>query len=303
MKIDSFALLLASRGFDMRQHVPMHTITTLKIGGPADIVVQPRSAAELRELMALAQREEIPTLFIGNASNLLVRDGGIRGLVVRFGANMAQTRVEGETVYAACGITLAKLAAVAAERELTGFEFASGIPGTLGGAIVMNAGAYKGEMKDVVVSATAMLPDGTTRVFTGDELDFSYRHSCFTGGNMLALDAVLRLRRGKGEDIRALMQDLSRRRHTTQPLEYPSAGSAFKRPKDGFAAAMIDQAGLKGFTVGGAQISEKHAGFIVNRGGATARNVEDLLAAVQKTVFDRFGTMLEPEIVIVGEKA
>lgn len=289
-------------GFDYILNAPMCEYTTLKIGGSADILVQPRSVDELLSLIKAAKEYNVPVTFIGNGSNLLVRDGGIRGVVIKFGQNMAKTSVKDNVITAECGITMARLAMIAAENELTGFEFASGIPGTLGGGIVMNAGAYKGELKDVIIEATALLPDGTVKVFTNEELDFSYRHSAFTDSDMLVLEAKIRLDKGEGEKIRAYMSELAQKRRTTQPLEYPSAGSAFKRPKNGYAAAMIDSCGLKGYTVGGAQVSEKHAGFVINRENATAKDVENLLKDVQKIVFEQHETMLEPEIIIIGEE-
>ena len=289
-------------GFDYILNAPMCEYTTLKIGGSADILVQPRSVKELLSLIKAAKEYNVPVTFIGNGSNLLVRDGGIRGVVIKFGQNMAKTSVKDNVITAECGITMARLAAIAAENELTGFEFASGIPGTLGGGIVMNAGAYKGELKDVIIESTALLPDGTVKVFTNEELDFSYRHSVFTDSDMLVLEAKIRLDKGEGEKIRAYMSELAQKRRTTQPLEYPSAGSAFKRPKNGYAAAMIDSCGLKGYTVGGAQVSEKHAGFVINRENATAKDVENLLKDVQKIVFEQHETMLEPEIIIIGEE-
>ncbi len=289
-------------GFDYILNAPMCEYTTLKIGGSADILVQPRSVDELLSLIKAAKEYNVPVTFIGNGSNLLVRDGGIRGVVIKFGQNMAKTSVKDNVITAECGITMARLAAIAAENELTGFEFASGIPGTLGGGIVMNAGAYKGELKDVIIEATALLPDGTVKVFTNEELDFSYRHSVFTDSDMLVLEAKIRLDKGEGEKIKAYMSELAQKRRTTQPLEYPSAGSAFKRPKNGYAAAMIDSCGLKGYTVGGAQVSEKHAGFVINRENATAKDIENLLKDVQKIVFEQHETMLEPEIIIIGEE-
>jgi len=215
---------------------------------------------------------------------------------------MASTRVSGNEIYAESGISLSRLATVACEHSLTGFEFASGIPGTLGGGIVMNAGAYKGELKDVVEEVTALLPGGETKTFSADELDFSYRHSVFTDSDMIVLSAKIRLEKGDREEIGAKINELNKKRRTTQPLEYPSAGSAFKRPANGYAAAMIDACGLKGFAVGGAQVSEKHAGFVINRGGATAEDMLALLAYVRQTVKEKCDTLLEPEIVIIGEK-
>ncbi len=302
MSVCNLKQYLTKNGFDYIFDAPMAEYTTFKIGGKADILVQPRSVDELKEIIVEAKKEDVPVCFIGNGSNLLVLDNGIRGLVVRFGQNMANVTKEGNVITAQCGITMARLAAFAADNSLEGFEFASGIPGTLGGGIVMNAGAYKGELKDVVTEVTALLSDGTVRVFNEDELDFSYRHSVFTHSDMLVVEAKIRLKEGEQEAIRARIRELSQKRRTTQPLEYPSAGSAFKRPSNGYAAAMIDESGLKGYSVGDAQVSLKHAGFVVNKANASAKDVKELLEHVQKVVFEKFGTMLEREIVIIGEE-
>lgn len=302
MSICEFTQSIKENGFDYIIDAPMNEYTTLKIGGKADILIQPKSADELKTVIKSAKQNNIPVTFIGNGSNLLVLDGGIRGAVIKFGQNMSETEVDGEIITAQCGITMARLAAVAAENQLTGFEFASGIPGTLGGGIVMNAGAYKGELKDVVTEVTALLNDGTIRTFKNGELDFSYRHSVFTNSDMLILSAKIKLTKGKSEDIKNYMAELAQKRRKSQPLEYPSAGSAFKRPSNGYAAAMIDTSGLKGYTVGGAQVSEKHAGFVINKGNATAKDIVNLLKNVQEKVYAEHNTMLEPEIIIIGEE-
>lgn len=302
MSICEFTQFIKETGFDYIIDAPMNEYTTFKIGGKADILIQPKSADELTEIIKSAKENCVPVTFVGNGSNLLVLDGGIRGAVIKFGQNMSETEVEGDVITAQSGITMARLALVAAENELTGFEFASGIPGTLGGGIVMNAGAYKGELKDVVTEVTALLNDGTVKTFKNGELDFSYRHSVFTDSDMLILSAKIKLTKGKSEDIKGYMAELNQKRRNSQPLEYPSAGSAFKRPSNGYAAAMIDTAGLKGYTVGGAQVSEKHAGFVINRGDATAKDVVELLKAVQEKVYSEHNTMLEPEIIIIGEE-
>jgi len=293
---------IAENGFNYIFDAPMNEFTTLKIGGKADILVQPESAEQIHILTEKANEEGVGVTFIGNGSNILVRDNGVRGLVIKIGPMFAKTYVEGDIITAECGISMARLASIATENALTGFEFASGIPGTLGGGIVMNAGAYKGEIKDVVFEVTALLPDGTLRVYKGDELDFSYRHSIFTDSNMLVVEARLKLNKGDREQIIERVNELSAKRRKTQPLEYPSAGSAFKRPSNGFAAAMIDESGLKGYSVGGAQVSEKHAGFVINRAGASARDVEELLSNVREIVHAHCGTWLEPEIIIIGDK-
>ena len=301
MSVDELKTRIASSGLSYIFDAPMKQYTTLKIGGTADVLVQPRSVDEVILARETARETGMPVTFIGNGSNLLVRDGGIRGLVVRFGPLFASVRTEGTVICAQSGISLAALAQTAASAGLTGLEFASGIPGTLGGGIRMNAGAYKGEMKDVVTEVTALCEDGSLRVFFGEELAFSYRHSCFTDSTMLVLEAKLQLQYGEKQEICDRMRELALKRRSTQPLEYPSAGSAFKRPQNGYAAAMIDGCGLKGYRVGDAQVSEKHAGFVINRGAATAREIETLLADIQRTVQEKYETMLEPEIVILGE--
>ena len=302
MSICKFTEFVAESGFDYILNAPMNEYTTLKIGGNADILIQPRTVEELLKITDKAKEYNVPVTFIGNGSNLLVLDGGIRGVVIKFGQNMARTEVDGEVISAQCGITMARLANIAAENQLTGFEFASGIPGTLGGGIVMNAGAYKGELKDVIVEVTALLKDGTIKTFNNKELDFSYRHSIFTDTEMLVLSAKIKLTKGRGEEIKTYMSELAQKRRNSQPLEYPSAGSAFKRPSNGYAAAMIDSAGLKGYAVGGAQVSDKHAGFVINRENATAKDIVNLLKDVQKKVYEMHNTMLEPEIIIIGEE-
>ncbi len=302
MSVSELKSYIAANGFDYIFDAPMSAYTTLKIGGCADILVQPKSHMEIVALITRAKEESVPVYFIGNGSNILVRDKGIRGLVIKFGNNMSQTAIEGETIIAQSGISMAHLANVACENSLEGFEFASGIPGTLGGGIVMNAGAYKGELKDVVTEATALCADGSIKVFAGDELDFSYRHSVFTDSDMLVLEAKVKLKKGNKDGIRARINELSAKRRNTQPLEFPSAGSAFKRPQNGYAAAMIDACGLKGYSVGGAQVSEKHAGFAVNKGGATEADFTKLLKNVRSIVNEHFGTLLEPEIITIGEK-
>ncbi len=302
MSICEFTQFIKENGFDYIVDAPMNEYTTFKIGGKADILIQPESVDQLVTVIKSAKEYGIPITFIGNGSNLLVLDGGIRGAVIKFGQNMSETVVDGDVITAQSGITMARLAAVAAENQLTGFEFASGIPGTLGGGIVMNAGAYKGELKDVVTEVTALLSDGTIRTFANSELNFSYRHSIFTDSDMLILSAKIKLTKGNAEDIKGYMAELAQKRRNSQPLEYPSAGSAFKRPQNGYAAAMIDTAGLKGYTVGGAQVSEKHAGFVINTGNATAKDVVRLLNDIREKVYAQHNTMLEPEIIVIGEE-
>ncbi len=279
---------------EARQEEPLKNYTSFAIGGPAELLLLPSSAEELlslcTELRALGERP----LLLGNGSNVLAPDEGLRGAVI-VTRRAEEMERRGDGIRASCGASLTKIAAFAAEEGLTGLEFAYGIPGTLGGALIMNAGAYGGEMKDVTARAEYL--DGELRLCSaaGEELKFGYRRSRF-GAEDVVLRAELRLQPGEREAIRTRCRELMEKRRASQPLELPSAGSAFKRPAGGYAAALIDRAGLKGYAVGGAQVSEKHAGFVVNRGGARASEVKKLLEDVQKAVYDRTGILLEPEI-------
>ncbi len=282
---------------EIRREEPLSGYTTFGIGGPAKLLLLPASAEELAELCALLRRLGEKPLLLGNGSNVLAPDEGLdRAVIVTRRAARMERR--GNAVAADCGAGLTKLSAFAAEQGLTGLEFAYGIPGTLGGALIMNAGAYGGEMKDVTARADYL--DGELRLHSaaGAELDFSYRHSRF-GPEDVILRAELTLQPGEAEAVKARCRELTEKRRASQPLEKPSAGSAFKRPAEGYAAALIDRAGLKGYAVGGAQVSEKHAGFVVNRGGATAAEVKQLLEDVRRAVLDRTGILLEPEIRIL----
>ena len=279
---------------------PMSKHTTFRIGGCADIYVTP-SIAQLPEIVALANEYEYPVTVIGNGSNLLVGDKGIRGLVIAFEKPAEGIILEGTRMTIAAGTLLSKAAAEAANHSLAGLEFAAGIPGSLGGAIVMNAGAYGGEMKDVVVSAKVLTPEGEVKSLTVDELELSYRRSCIPEKHYIVLEATVELTPGKEEDIRAVMADYKGRRIDKQPLEYPSAGSTFKRPEGYFAGKLIQDADLRGYTVGGAQVSEKHCGFVINRGGATATDVVTLINDVKDKVYEKFQVELEPEVKMIGE--
>ena len=288
------ALRRALPALEVRQEEPLKNYTSFAIGGPAEVLLLPASAEELASLCALLRALGEKPLLLGNGTNVLAPDEGLRGAVI-VTRRASEMEKRGESIVADCGASLTRIAAFAAEEGLTGLEFAYGIPGTLGGALIMNAGAYGGEMKDVTAKADYL--DGELRRFSaaGEALDFSYRHSRFKPEDVV-LRAELRLQPGEKEAIQARCRELTEKRRASQPLEKPSAGSAFKRPGGGYAAAMIDQAGLKGYTVGGAQVSEKHAGFVVNLGFATASDVKKLLEDVQKAVYDRTGILLEPEI-------
>lgn len=287
--------------FEVLQNADMRQYTTLKLGGTADWLAFPRSAAEIAELFAEAGAAGLPVSVIGHGSNLLVLDGGIRGLVIRIEKNMKNIRREGNRLTAAAGAMLGAVAGFAAENGLTGLEFASGIPGTVGGAVTMNAGAYGGEMKDVVVRVDGILPDGTEMSLSGEEMQFGYRRSAVKDLNLIVTEVTVELAEGDPAAIRAKMSELNRQRAEKQPLDVPSAGSTFKRPEGFYAAALIDQCGLKGYSVGGAQVSMKHAGFLVNSGDSS-RDYLELVRTVQRIVRERAGVELEPEIRIIGEE-
>lgn len=279
---------------------PMSRHTTFRTGGPADILVTPK-AEQIGEIIALCKKEQIPWTVIGNGSNLLVGDGGIRGVVLEIGKQMSEISIEGTKITAGAGAMLSAIASKAAAQELTGLEFASGIPGSLGGAVVMNAGAYGGEMKDVLTEVTVLTPEGMFLTLPVAELDLSYRHSIIPERGYLVVSAVLELHLGKAEEIRAVMEDLKEKRVSKQPLEYPSAGSTFKRPEGYFAGKLIQDAGLRGFQVGGAQVSEKHCGFVINRDQATSADICNLMEQVSEIVFEKFGVHLEAEVKKIGE--
>lgn len=277
---------------------PMSAHTTFRIGGKADCYIEP-SFQEVEPLFAFLKQEQIPYTLIGNGSNLLVSDEGIEGVTVSFGTSIAEVSCEGTTLKAQAGILLSRLASFAAEHSLKGLEFASGIPGTLGGAITMNAGAYGGEMKDVVTYVT-LLEDGEIKRCPASEMDFSYRHSKVLESDIIVLAVEMDLQEGNQKEILALSKELNQRRVDKQPLNYPSAGSTFKRPEGHFAGKLIEDAGLKGYTVGGAQVSEKHSGFVINIGGATAKDVRDLISDVKRIVKEKFDVTLEPEVRMIG---
>lgn len=273
----------------------MKNHTSFKIGGNAETVVFPKTVGEMVDII----KNTVSPLVLGKGSNVLVSDEGIKGVVV-ITEKMAGVSAEGNVIKADCGASLAKIANLALENSLEGFEFASGIPGTLGGAILMNAGAYGGEMKDVIKSVTFCNEKGEVFTINNEECDFGYRHSFFINKKLYVLSAEIELKKGKKEEILEKMNDFNTRRKEKQPLNYPSAGSTFKRPEGYFAGKLISDSGLKGFSVGGAQVSEKHAGFVINTGDATAKDVLDVMEHCKKTVFEQFGVALEPEVKIIG---
>lgn len=285
----------------VRTDEPMKSHTTFRVGGPADFFVTPETSEEVRALVDMCGSEGIDCHVIGNGSNLLVSDRGVRGVVVQIAKAMNKMESNGGTIRAQAGALLSEVAAQALKDGLAGFEFAAGIPGTLGGACVMNAGAYGGEMKDVLYEVTVLTPQGEFCVLKEDELELGYRTSVIARKGYIVLEAVIRLRKGDAQEIRRQMEDLRERRISKQPLEYPSAGSTFKRPEGYFAGKLIQDAGLRGYTFGGAQVSEKHCGFVINRGEATAAEVAELMRRVAGKVEEQFKVRLEPEVKRLGE--
>ncbi|MBL1227590.1 UDP-N-acetylmuramate dehydrogenase [Enterococcus sp. BWR-S5] len=280
---------------------PLKNFTFTKTGGPADMLSFPKTTEEVRKLVLFCQKEELPWMVLGNASNLIVRDGGIRGMVVML-AEMKQVTVEDNQVTAEAGAKLIDTTYEALANDLAGFEFASGIPGSIGGAVYMNAGAYDGEIKDVFESAEFLLPNGEIKKMTAKEMDFSYRHSAIQQMEGIILQATFALKQGEHEAIKARMDELTELRTSKQPLEYPSCGSVFKRPVGHFTGKLIQDAGLQGLKWGGAQISEKHAGFIVNIDQATATDYVELIAHIQEVIKEKFDVALETEVRIIGEE-
>ncbi len=287
--------------FEVIRNAPMREYTTLRLGGPADVLAFPRNREEILAMSREARDAGMPVTVIGHGSNLLVLDGGIRGLVIRVERNMREIRVEGNRLIVQAGAMLIAAAQAAATAGLSGLEFAAGIPGTVGGGLAMNAGAYNGEMSQVTVRAECLQPDVTTVTLTREELAFGYRKSAVSSRGLTVTEAEFDLTPGEETAIRRTMAELNARRAEKQPLDQPSAGSAFKRPEGAFAAALIDQCGLKGYSVGGARVSEKHAGFLINTGDSSADFLA-LMHYVQRIVEERAGIRLEPEIRVIGEE-
>lgn len=278
---------------------PMSRHTTFRVGGPADVLVCPEYS-ELPQLIRLCRDCEIPYCVVGNGSNLLVGDGGIRGVVIELSKAMETVTIDGDYILAEAGALLSRVANLAADHGLTGMEFAAGIPGSIGGAVVMNAGAYGGEMKDIVESVTVLDREGTQKVLTAEQMEFGYRSSCVTEHGYTVMQSRLKLAAGDRDKIRQRMAELGEMRREKQPLEYPSAGSTFKRPEGYYAGKLIMDAGLRGYQVGGAQVSEKHCGFVINRGNATAGDIRRLMKDVSDEVQRQFGVSLEPEVKFLG---
>lgn len=300
--MDRFALLekeLSARcpGLELRVEEPMSRHTSFRVGGPARLMACPTTVEEAVLAVKTANELGVEPFFLGNGSNLIVPDEGVERFIVKCTPGLNGCTAEGTKITAGSGVTLARLAVFARENSLTGLEFAHGIPGSLGGAVTMNAGAYGGEMAQVIRSVTCLTGEGEVEVV--HDFDFGYRHSVFSDGKRMILSAELELAEGEQSAIAARMEELAAQRQSKQPLEYPSAGSMFKRPVGAYAAALIDQCGLKGFTVGGAQVSEKHAGFVVNRGGATCADILSLVEQVQARVLAETGFRLEMEVRIL----
>ena len=297
----------AAPGLELREKEPLSRHTTFRIGGPARLMALPKTEEEAKTALKAAAALEIAPFFLGNGSNLLAADGGYDGFVLKPAGELEEIRAlpsrdpEGRVLLeAGGGAALSRLSAAALERGLTGLEFAQGIPGSVGGAVTMNAGAYGGEISQVLLYAAALERDGTERLIPAADCRLSYRRSLFSGGGLLVCRAAFALTPGERTEISARMEDFARRRREKQPLEYPSAGSMFKRPAGYFAGALIEQCGLKGLTVGGAQVSEKHAGFLVNRGGATCADVLELIRQVRERVLRETGVELEMEVRTLG---
>ena len=296
----------------IKYNEPLASHTSFNIGGPADVFVTVENEEELAKAINFAKAENIRYFLLGNGSNVLASDEGFRGIIIKLAGDFLNASVDGEIIKAGAGITLSKLAGLAMNSSLTGLEFASGIPGTLGGALFMNAGAYGGEMKQIVTKVKVLknIPTandtdcegcGAIIELTGEEMQFGYRHSILKEKNYIALSCEMKLEKGDKETIASYMRELALKRKEKQPLEYPSAGSTFKRPEGYFAGKLIEDAGLGGYTVGGAQVSEKHKGFVINKGGASAKDVKELIDYVIKTVKEKDNVTLEPEVLFLGE--
>ena len=280
---------------------PMKNHISFKVGGKADIFFEPSSIRELIEFIKYVKENNIPHIIMGNGTNMLVSDDGVRGAVVKLGPKLSSIEVIDDSIIAQCGAILLEVSKIAAANSLTGLEFASGIPGSIGGAITMNAGAYGKEMKDVLEEVEVLDSNLEYKVLQNKEMEFGYRKSAVEKNNYIVLGAKLKLMKWNKADIKSLMEEYDERRRSKQPLELPSAGSVFKRPEGYYAGKLIEEAGLRGMTIGGAQVSEKHCGFIVNKGDATAGDIYNLIKHIQKNIYERFGVKLETEVKLIGK--
>ncbi len=286
---------------EIRQDEPMSLHTTFRAGGSAGYFVTVPDTAGLGKLICALENENIPYFILGNGSNILVGDGGYDGVIIKLGSGFGDIRTAGCSITACAGASLAEVSQKAAEASLTGLEFAQGIPGSVGGAVRMNAGAYDGDMSRIVSSVTVMDRSGAVRVLDGTDMGFGYRTSIIRTQQLIVISTVLELKQGEQDGIRARMAELAEKRRSRQPLEFPSAGSTFKRPEGNFAGKLIMEAGLRGYTVGGAQVSEKHCGFVINKGGATADDIRKLTEDVRDRVYETSGVKLEREVIFIGK--
>lgn len=283
-------------------HVDMKKYTSFRAGGFADEMLIPENIEELQEALKEVNERKRKVIILGNGSNTLFKDTGFSGTVIKLGEGLGTIEVDGDTITCGCQALLSAIAKTALANDLTGFEFASGIPGSLGGAVFMNAGAYGGEMKNIIESVTLVSRDGETiRTADAEELELSYRHSIIEETGEIAVSVKIKLEKGDHENIAAKMSELTKKRNEKQPVQYPSAGSFFKRPEGYYAGKLVQDAGLKGLTVGGAQVSELHSGFVINKGDATATDIIELMHLVQNIVYDKFKVKLEPEVRILGD--
>lgn len=282
-------------------NAPMKKYTSFKVGGAVDLLVKPETYEEVSKVIGLCEERKIPYYIIGNGSNILVKDGGVRGVAIKL-SKLDGITINGEEIIVQSGAAIGEVSLKSRDASLTGFEFACGIPGTIGGAIAMNAGAYNGEIADIIDTVTVMDHKGKIIKLTKDQLELGYRTSVVLTKNYIVLEATFKLKKGEYEKVAGRISDLMRRRREKQPLEYPSAGSTFKRPEGFFAAKLIEDSGLKGVSIGGAQVSEKHSGFIINKGNATAKDILDLIHFVQKTVKSKYDVNLDTEVRIIGEE-
>ncbi|AFA49446.1 UDP-N-acetylmuramate dehydrogenase [Acetobacterium woodii] len=296
--IEELKAVLAAE--NISENEPMKNHTSFKVGGPADLFLRPQSKEELEKVLKICKASGKPFYVMGNGSNLIVRDGGYSGIIINTKA-LNLVKVEGETLIAEPGISLKDLANIALEEKLTGIEFASGIPGSLGGAVTMNAGAYDGEMKKIITSIQVITEDGTIKTIPQAACAFGYRSSVLQANNWVLSSVEIQLKHGNYQEIKDKMLDLNTQRATKQPLEYPSAGSTFRRPEGYYAGKLVQDAGFRGHRVGGAQVSEKHSGFVINRDGATAADILNLIGAIQAGVSSQFGVELKTEVIVIGQ--
>lgn len=303
--IISSAVLKTLQSFVPEENIhpqePMAAHTTFRVGGPADCLIEMQDAGQLEKVLRYLGQLELPYMVVGNGSNLLVSDSGYRGVILQIGSKMNEIAVTGDIIKAQAGASMARLAKAALEHGLTGLEFASGIPGTVGGGVVMNAGAYGGEMAQVVTQVIVLDKNGETLTLDNSTMEFSYRNSTIRHQPFSVTEVHFKLEQGNPDSIRVRMEELAAKRREKQPLEFASAGSTFKRPEGYFAGELIMKAGLRGYQIGGARVSDKHCGFVINTGNALAADIRDIICEVQQRVKERFGVELEPEVVFLGE--